>query len=241
MQGGEVLGIVPETPAIEHRVLAPPWTQGTLTFVASPGEYNLNDPVARIRDSRGRETTLYLWHRWPVRRVRPYRERLLPSEPLHHRAKGDGRHLSSGPGRCGLAIPGGFGTGKTITQHQLVQVVRRADLIVYMGCGERGNEMTGHPDGIPASDGPPHRACPMERTVLIANTSNMPVAAREASIYTGITLAEVLPGHGLPRGPDGRFHLALGRGPAGDFRPPGGDAGGGRLSGLPGDPAGGVL
>jgi len=199
VQGGEVLGIVPETPAIEHRVLVPPLTQGTLTFVASPGEYNLNDPVARIRDSQGRETTLYLWHRWPVRRVRPYRERLLPSEPLITGQRVMDAIFPMAQGGA-ASIPGGFGTGKTITQHQLSKWCT-ADLIVYVGCGERGNEMTGILTELPNLTDPRTGHALMERTLLIANTSNMPVAAREASIYTAITLAEAFRDMG--------YHVAL--------------------------------
>jgi V/A-type H+/Na+-transporting ATPase subunit A len=199
VQGGEVLGIVPETPAIEHRVLVPPLTQGTLTFVASPGEYNLNDPVARIRDSQGRETTLYLWHRWPVRRVRPYRERLLPSEPLITGQRVMDAIFPMAQGGA-ASIPGGFGTGKTITQHQLSKWCT-ADLIVYVGCGERGNEMTGILMELPNLTDPRTGHALMERTLLIANTSNMPVAAREASIYTAITLAEAFRDMG--------YHVAL--------------------------------
>jgi len=188
LSGGEILGVVPETSAMEHRVLVPPQVRGTLTQVAAAGEYTLKDPVARVRDPKGKELELFLWHRWPVRRVRPYRQRLLPTEPLitGQRVLDSLFPLARGGT---AAIPGGFGTGKTITQHQLSKWCE-ADLIVYVGCGERGNEMTGILTELPALKDPRTGHALMERTILVANTSNMPVAAREASIYTGITLAE---------------------------------------------------
>ncbi len=186
--GGEILGVVPETSAIEHRVLVLPGVAGEITFMASPGSYTLNDIIARVKDSRGRETELFLWHRWPVRRGRPYKERLLPSEPLITGQRVLDALFPLAKGGA-AAIPGGFGTGKTITQHQLSKWCE-ADLIVYVGCGERGNEMTGILTELPALQDPRTGHALLERTILIANTSNMPVAAREASIYTGITLAE---------------------------------------------------
>jgi V/A-type H+-transporting ATPase subunit A len=188
LSGGEILGTVPETSAMEHRVLVPPQVRGTLTQVAAAGEYTLKDPIARVRDPKGKELELFLWHRWPVRRVRPYRQRLLPTEPLitGQRVLDSLFPLARGGT---AAIPGGFGTGKTITQHQLSKWCA-ADLIVYVGCGERGNEMTGILTELPALKDPRTGHALMERTILVANTSNMPVAAREASIYTGITLAE---------------------------------------------------
>jgi V/A-type H+-transporting ATPase subunit A len=188
VSGGEILGVVPETSAMEHRVLVPPGTTGELTFVAPSGAYTLNDPIARLKDARGRETELFLWHRWPVRRGRPYRERLLPSAPLITGQRVLDALFPLAKGGA-AAIPGGFGTGKTITQHQLSKWCE-ADLIVYVGCGERGNEMTGILTELPHLADPRTGHALLERTILIANTSNMPVAAREASIYTGITLAE---------------------------------------------------
>jgi V/A-type H+-transporting ATPase subunit A len=199
LKGGEILGTVPETPALEHRVLAPPPAAGTLVWVAPAGEYTLQEPIARLTDVRGRETPLYLWHRWPVRKVRPYRERLLPGEPLLTGLRVMDVLFPLARGGT-AAIPGGFGTGKTITQHQLSKWCA-ADLIVYVGCGERGNEMTGILTELPHLTDPRTGHALMERTVLIANTSNMPVAAREASIYTGITLAEAFRDMG--------YHVAL--------------------------------
>jgi V/A-type H+-transporting ATPase subunit A len=188
IHGGEILGTVPETPALEHRVLVPPGLQGSLTHLAPAGQYTLADPIARLRDPRGKEIPLYLWHRWPVRRLRPYRERLLPQEPLITGQRVMDALFPLAKGGA-AAIPGGFGTGKTITQHQLSKWCA-ADLIVYVGCGERGNEMTGILTELPSLQDPRTGHALIDRTVLIANTSNMPVAAREASIYTAITLAE---------------------------------------------------
>jgi V/A-type H+-transporting ATPase subunit A len=188
LTGGDILGVVPETSAMEHRVLAPPEVAGELTFIVPPGEYTLKEVIARVKDQRGRETELYLWHRWPVRKGRPYRERLLPTEPLITGQRVLDALFPLAKGGA-AAIPGGFGTGKTITQHQLSKWCE-ADLIVYVGCGERGNEMTGILTELPNLADPRTGHALLERTILIANTSNMPVAAREASIYTGITLAE---------------------------------------------------
>jgi V/A-type H+-transporting ATPase subunit A len=186
--GGEILGVVPETSAMEHRVLVPPGVAGEISYLAAAGSFRLDEIIARVKDARGRETELFLWHRWPVRRGRPYRERLLPSAPLITGQRVLDALFPLAKGGA-AAIPGGFGTGKTITQHQLSKWCE-ADLIVYVGCGERGNEMTGILSELPALQDPRTGHALLERTILIANTSNMPVAAREASIYTGITLAE---------------------------------------------------
>jgi V/A-type H+/Na+-transporting ATPase subunit A len=188
VSGGEILGAVPETVAMEHRVLVPPGVAGEVTYLAAPGNYTLKDVIARVRNPKGRETELFLWHRWPVRKGRPYRERLLPAAPLITGQRVLDALFPLARGGA-AAIPGGFGTGKTITQHQLSKWCE-ADLIVYVGCGERGNEMTGILTELPALQDPRTGHALMARTILIANTSNMPVAAREASIYTAITLAE---------------------------------------------------
>ena len=187
VHGGEILGTVPETAAIEHRVLVPPDVSGTLTWVAEPGGYTLEDVIAVVEGDGGmRELRLY--HRWPVRRARPYRERRTPSIPLL-----TGQRIIDAffPVACGgtVAIPGGFGTGKTVAEHNLAKWAD-AHVIVYIGCGERGNEMAGVLSELPQIEDPRTGRPLHERTVLVANTSNMPVAAREASIYTGITLAE---------------------------------------------------
>ena len=173
---------------MEHRVLVPPQVQGRLTWVAPEGEYTLQDVVARVQPPKGKDLELFLWHRWPVRRGRPYQERLLPSAPLITGQRVLDALFPLAKGGA-AAIPGGFGTGKTITQHQLSKWCE-ADLIVYVGCGERGNEMTGILTELPALQDPRTGHPLLQRTILIANTSNMPVAAREASIYTGITMAE---------------------------------------------------
>jgi V/A-type H+-transporting ATPase subunit A len=186
--GGDILGVVPETNTMEHQVLAPPGVAGELTFIAPAGQYTLKDVMARVKNPKGRETEVFLWHRWPVRKGRPYRERLLPTEPLITGQRVLDALFPLAKGGA-AAIPGGFGTGKTITQHQLSKWCE-ADLIVYVGCGERGNEMTGILTELPNLADPRTGHPLLERTILIANTSNMPVAAREASIYTGITLAE---------------------------------------------------
>jgi V/A-type H+-transporting ATPase subunit A len=191
--GGEVLGVVPETEAIEHRVMVPPEVEGTLTWVASEGEYTIDEPIARLQangdSSDGdQEQELTMLQRWPVRRSRPYRQLMEQSEPLitGQRVLDTLFPLAKGGA---AAIPGGFGAGKTIAQHQIAKWAD-ADIVVYIGCGERGNEMTEVLQEFPGLIDPRSGRPLMERTVLIANTSNMPVAAREASIYTGITIAE---------------------------------------------------
>jgi V/A-type H+-transporting ATPase subunit A len=198
IQGGTLLGVVSETPLIEHRVMVPPEMSGRLTWVALPGEYTIEEPIARLTPlspshggevvSGNGEQTLMMLQRWPVRRPRPYHHRLPPTELLitGQRVLDSFFPLAKGGA---AAIPGGFGAGKTITQHQIARW-SDAEVIVYVGCGERGNEMTEVLQEFPHLTDP-HSGRPlMERTILIANTSNMPVAAREASIYTGITLAE---------------------------------------------------
>jgi V/A-type H+-transporting ATPase subunit A len=148
----------------------------------------LRDRIGTVQDDSGAEISLYLWQRWPVRRARPCRTRLMPSEPLITGQRVMDVLFPLAKGGT-AAIPGGFGTGKTITQHQLSKWCT-AQVIVYVGCGERGNEMTGILNELPALQDPRTGHALLERTILIANTSNMPVAAREASIYTGIALAE---------------------------------------------------
>jgi V/A-type H+-transporting ATPase subunit A len=184
---GMVLGLVPETPIFEHRVLVPPDIEGELEHIQREGDYSVNEPIALIKTATG-PVEICMAQRWPVRLARPYLRRLIPDEPLitGQRVIDTLFPLAKG-GTAG--IPGGFGTGKTITQHQLSKWCD-ADIIVYIGCGERGNEMTGvlmdFPKLMDLKRGRPL----MERTILIANTSDMPLAAREASIYTGITIAE---------------------------------------------------
>ncbi len=185
--GGQVLGVVPETRAIEHRVLAPPGVAGHVVDVAAAGPLRVSDVVARIETEQG-VVPVTLFQVWRVRAPRPFRERLPLNVPLvtGQRVLDTFFPLPRG-GAAGM--PGGFGTGKTVTQQQLCKWAE-ADVIVYVGCGERGNEMTRVLRELPELSDPRTGHALAERTVLIANTSNMPVAAREASIYTAVTIAE---------------------------------------------------
>ncbi|NLF23202.1 MAG: V-type ATP synthase subunit A [Lentisphaerae bacterium] len=187
VEPGQVIGTVAETPLVEHRILVPPELAGTLRHVAPEGDYTLLDPVAEVATAAG-PREIALMQRWPVRVPRPIRERLRITEPLVTGQRIIDTLFPIGKGGT-AAIPGGFGTGKTITQHQLAKW-SDADIIVYIGCGERGNEMTEVLREFPEIRDPKSGLPLMDRTILIANTSNMPVAAREVSIYTGITLAE---------------------------------------------------
>jgi V/A-type H+-transporting ATPase subunit A len=187
VSGGEILGVVRETPLIEHRVLIPAGAAGELRQVAPAGRYSVDEPLAMLSGG-GAQQSLSMRRQWPVRRPRPARERLRPSVPLVTGQRIIDVFLPIAKGGT-AAIPGGFGTGKTVTQHNLAKWCD-ADIIVYIGCGERGNEMTGVLTDFPRLKDPRTGHPLMERTILIANTSNMPVAAREASIYTGVTLAE---------------------------------------------------
>jgi len=187
VSGGAILGTAPEGQSIEHRVMVPPNMAGTVTWIASEGEYTIEDPIARLKTKNG-EQELTMLQRWPVRRLRPYKSRLGQNIPLitGQRVLDTFFPLAKG-GAAG--IPGAFGSGKTVTQHSIAKWAD-AQVIVYIGCGERGNEMTEVLQEFPHLVDPYSGRPLMERTVLIANTSNMPVAAREASIYTGITIAE---------------------------------------------------
>jgi V/A-type H+-transporting ATPase subunit A len=185
--GGAVLGTVPETPLVVHRVMVPPDMQGTLTWLAPAGEYTLTTPVARLTNGH-EETEITLMQRWAVREPRPTAERLIPSIPLITGQRVIDALFPIAKGGT-AALPGGFGAGKTVLQHALAKW-SDADIVIYIGCGERGNEMTDVLNEFPKLQDPKTGRPLMERTILIANTSNMPVAAREASIYTGIALAE---------------------------------------------------
>jgi V/A-type H+-transporting ATPase subunit A len=187
VSGGAILGSVPETQALEHRVMVPPDLKGTLTWVPPPGNYTIEEPIARLQTENG-EQELVMLQRWPVRRPRPYRTRQVLSEPLVTGQRVLDTFFPLAKGGA-AAIPGGFGAGKTVTQHSIAEW-SDAQVVVYIGCGERGNEMTEVLQEFPQLIDPRSGRPLMERTVLIANTSNMPVAAREASIYTGITIAE---------------------------------------------------
>ena len=186
--GGDVLGEVPETPLVTHKVMVPPDVEGRLEEIAPEGEYTVEDVIARVRMPDGTVRELTMMQRWPVRRPRPYKTKLDPVQPLLTGQRIIDALFPIAKGGT-AAIPGGFGTGKTVTQHQLAQWAD-AKVIVYIGCGERGNEMTEMLERFPELKDPKTGRPLMERTVMIANTSNMPVAAREASVYTGVTLAE---------------------------------------------------
>jgi len=184
---GDVLGVVPETPLVEHKVMVPPGVRGRLKWVAPEGDYTIEDTIAVVEQD-GREVEVKLAHRWPVRIPRPFKVKLEPTLPLITGVRIIDTFFPMAKGGTG-AVPGGFGTGKTVTLHSLAQW-SDARIVVYIGCGERGNEMTEVLERFPKYKDPWTGRPLMERTILIANTSNMPVAAREASIYVGVTLAE---------------------------------------------------
>jgi len=188
VRGGEIIGKVQETGLIEHRVLVPPDVSGEVVRVAKEGAYTVDDVVCVVKTSDGREIEIKLHHRWPVRKPRPIGKRLPMRLPLITGQRVIDTLFPVAKGGT-VVVPGGFGTGKTMIQHALSKW-SDADIIVYIGCGERGNEMTDVLISFPQLVDPRTQRPIMERTVLIANTSNMPVAAREASIYTGITIAE---------------------------------------------------
>lgn len=183
---GDVLGTVKETELIEHRILVPNGVNGKVASIQS-GDFTITDEIAVIETDGGKKSVAML-RKWPVRKGRPYREKLSPNTPM---VTGQRVVDTLFPiARGGVAsVPGPFGSGKTVVQHQLAKWAD-ADIIVYIGCGERGNEMTDVLNEFPELKDPKTGRSLMERTVLIANTSDMPVAAREASIYTGITIAE---------------------------------------------------
>ena len=188
LNGGEVLGTIPETPSIEHRVMVPPGIEGTLKWITPEGSHRIEETIARLQTTNG-EKELTMLQKWPVRQLRPYRARLGASGgPLVTGQRVLDTFFPLAKGGA-AAIPGGFGAGKTITQQSIAKW-SDAQVVVYIGCGERGNEMTEVLQEFPKLIDPRTGRPLMERTVLIANTSNMPVAAREASIYTGITIAE---------------------------------------------------
>ena len=188
LKGGMIYATCPETQIIEHRFMVPPALSGTVTNVKPNGKYRLNDAIVTIKDKKGNEHDLTLCQRWPIREARPNAERLPADIPLITGQRVMDTMFPIAKGGT-AAIPGGFGTGKTMNQHQLAKWCD-ADIIVYVGCGERGNEMSQVLDEFSELVDPKSGRPMTDRTVLIANTSNMPVAAREASIYTGLTLAE---------------------------------------------------
>ncbi len=188
LSGGMVIAEVPETPAILHKVMVPPDLEGTVVRAAGDGQYTIEEPLAVIRTRSGEEKELTMAQRWPIRIPRPIQKR-YPADRLLVTGQRILDTLFPIAKGGTAAIPGGFGTGKTMTQHQLAKW-SDADIIIYIGCGERGNEMTNVLEEFSHLVDPKTGNLLMDRTTLIANTSNMPVAAREASIYTGLTLAE---------------------------------------------------
>ena len=188
LKGGEVYATCPETSQIVHKCMLSPLLEGEVVSVKENGKYKVNDVVAVIRDADGAEHELTLCQKWPIRTPRPVANRMPTNRPLLTGQRIIDTMFPVAKGGT-AAIPGGFGTGKTMTQHQLAKWCD-ADIIVYIGCGERGNEMTQVLEEFSELIDPRTGKALTDRTVLIANTSNMPVAAREASIYTGITLAE---------------------------------------------------
>ena len=183
VSGGDIIGTVQETELIEHRILVPPNVEGVVTEIYE-GKFTVEETVAVLDNG----VELKLYHKWPVRQPRPYREKLPPQIPLITGQRILDTLFPVAKGGT-AAIPGPFGSGKTVTQHQLAKW-SDTHIVVYIGCGERGNEMTEVLEEFPELEDPRTGKPLMERTVLIANTSNMPVAAREASVYTGITIAE---------------------------------------------------
>ncbi|KRQ85898.1 V-type ATP synthase alpha chain [Caloramator mitchellensis] len=186
LSSGQPFVYVEETPLVRHYIMVPPKIKGRVIYAAKDGEYTLDDVILKLEDDKIHELKLY--QEWPVRIPRPVKERKPIEKPLITGQRVIDTFFPIAKGGTS-AIPGGFGTGKTMTQHQLAKW-SDADVIVYIGCGERGNEMTEVLEDFPKLIDPNSKLPLMNRTILIANTSNMPVAAREASIYTGITIAE---------------------------------------------------
>ena len=188
VSGGQIYATVQETPLIEHRCMVPPGLSGEVISIQPEGAYRIVDEILQVKDDEGQVHSLTLMQKWPIKQARPVSSRLPISVPLITGQRIFDTLFPIAKGGT-AAIPGGFGTGKTMTQHQLAKWCD-ADIIVYVGCGERGNEMTQVLEEFSELIDPKSQRPLMDRTVLIANTSNMPVAAREASIYTGLTLAE---------------------------------------------------
>lgn len=187
VSGGTIIGTVKESELIEHRIMVPPNIHGVLKELSPEGDYNIEEEIGSVEQD-GKKIPLKLYHTWPVRIPRPYQDKLEPNEPLVTGLRIIDTLFPIAKGGT-AAIPGGFGTGKTVTLHGLAQW-SEAKVVIYIGCGERGNEMTEVLERFPEYKDPWTGRPLMERTILIANTSNMPVAAREASIYVGVTMAE---------------------------------------------------
>ena len=186
--GGDVLGTVPETEVVLHKIMVPNGVSGTLEWAIQPGDYTIEEVVARVRTESGETKELTMVQKWPVRVGRPYKKKFNPVTPLQSGQRIIDTMFPIAKGGT-AAVPGPFGSGKTVVQHQLAKW-SDVDIVVYVGCGERGNEMTDVLREFPELQDPRTGESLMKRTVLIANTSDMPVAAREASVYTGITIAE---------------------------------------------------
>jgi len=186
--GGMQLGTVPETETIEHRILVPPGVEGELLELAPAGDYTIESVIAHVRGPQGDMRELNLFHRWPVRTARPFTRRDNAVAPLLTGQRILDTFFPLLKGGKG-AVPGPFGAGKTMVQQQIARWAD-ADIVIYVGCGERGNELVDILESFPGLTDPHTGRSLMERTLLIANTSNMPVVAREASIYVGVTLAE---------------------------------------------------
>ena len=185
--GGDIIGTVPETPVVLHKIMVPPNMSGTITDIKS-GSFNVTETIATLKTDDGREVPLTMIQKWPVRVGRPYTKKYPPTRPLCSGQRIIDTMFPIAKGGT-AAVPGPFGSGKTVVQHQLAKW-SDVDIVVYIGCGERGNEMTDVLREFPELKDPRTGESLMKRTVLIANTSDMPVAAREASVYTGITIAE---------------------------------------------------
>ena len=186
--GGDVIGTVPETAVVLHKIMVPPKMSGTIVKVADKGQYTIHETMAVLRTKEGKDVELTMVQKWPVRVGRPYAKKYPPKRPLSSGQRIIDTMFPIAKGGT-AAVPGPFGSGKTVVQHQLAKW-SDVDIVVYIGCGERGNEMTDVLREFPELKDPRTGESLMKRTVLIANTSDMPVAAREASVYTGITIAE---------------------------------------------------
>ena len=187
VEAGDIIGTVQETVVVEQRIMVPYGVKGVVESIEG-GDFTVEETVCRVKQDDGTVRDLTLMQKWPVRRGRPYKEKLVPDMPLITGQRVIDTMFPIAKGGV-AAVPGPFGSGKTVVQHQLAKWAD-ADIVVYIGCGERGNEMTDVLMEFPELKDPRTGESLMKRTVLIANTSDMPVAAREASIYTGITIAE---------------------------------------------------
>ena len=185
--GGDIIGTVPETPVVLHKIMVPPTLSGTIKSIQS-GSFNVRETVAVLTTDDGKDVPLTMSQKWPVRVGRPYKHKYPPKRPLCSGQRIIDTMFPIAKGGT-AAVPGPFGSGKTVVQHQLAKW-SDVDIVIYIGCGERGNEMTDVLREFPELKDPRTGESLMKRTVLIANTSDMPVAAREASVYTGITIAE---------------------------------------------------